>query len=182
MKTRSIIFSLIAVLILVSCKSENEKKVEDKNNVELPETFDVSFNVTVLKDDTFHLLYTQDGTLNFSDDKKVALIIKGNDKPQDILFKLPKDVLPTNIRLDLGQNKDQGEMSINSIKVKYFKNTFEHKENIVKNYFYFNDFQLSRDDKSGKVKAVIGSDGRHVPLMWSNELLSDELKKIGQGK
>ena len=90
--------------------------------------------------------------------------------------------MPTNIRLDLGQNKEQGEMAVNSIKATFYGKSFEHKSDIVKSWFYHNDTQLSYDDKTGKVKAVVGKDGRHIPLMWSNEFVRDEFKKLDQGK
>ncbi len=162
---------------LVSCK--DEKKVPNQGDTtKLPETFDVTFNITVQKDDTFHLLYTEDSTLNFSDDKSIAVLVKGSSNPQDILFKMPVNVLPTNIRLDFGQNKEQGDILVNSMKAKYFTKVYEIKENVVKSSFYFNDFQLTYDDKTKAVRGVISKEGTYFPTMWSNELVRDEFKKL----
>jgi hypothetical protein len=111
MKTKSILVGLFMLLSLVSCKKETDKKEGNQKLAELKETFDVNFNLVVEKDDTFQLYYTEDGTLNFSDDKSIKSELKGSVDAQDVLFKLPADVLPTNIRLDFGDNPEQGKCS-----------------------------------------------------------------------
>ena len=174
---KKILVIILVVIGLVSCKDE-KKDPNQGDATKLPETFNVAFNLTVQKDDTFHLLYTEDGTLNFSDDKSVAVLVKGSTNPQDIIFKLPVDVLPTKIRLDFGKNKEQGDIVVNSMKAKYFSKVFEAKSNVVKQYFYFNDFQMSYDEKTSSVKPIVGKDGSYAPLMWSNELLTDEFVKL----
>ena len=92
MKTKNIIISIFSILTLISCKNESDKKEGDQNQAELKETFDVNFNLTISKDDTFQLYYTEDGTLNFGDDRSVKSVVKGGEAPQDVLFKLPADV------------------------------------------------------------------------------------------
>jgi hypothetical protein len=75
MKTKSILVSLFALLALVSCKRSWKRR---SKLAELEETFDVNFNLVIEKDDTFQLYYTEDGTLNFSDDKSVKSVVRGN--------------------------------------------------------------------------------------------------------
>lgn len=183
MKLVKILSSALIVLVLASCKNDAKDEVKDEAQ-KLPETVSVIFNVKVQKDDTFHLLYTEDSSLNFTGEKSIALLVKGSPQPQDIIFKMPVDVFPTNIRLDMGENKDQGEMDINSIKATYYDASFEHKEpaGFAKKWFYYNDFQLAVNDNSNKVKGVIGNDKRYVPLMWSNEVIRDEFIKLVKGK
>ncbi len=176
MKLKQILASTLFILALVSCKNDT-KEVAKPDAAKLPETFNIAFNLTVLKDDTFQLFYTEDGSLNFGEQKSVKSVIKGSPTAQEILFKLPADVLPTNIRLDFGDNKAQDEITVNSMRLKYFAKTFNASENVVKKYFYTNDFQLKYDDKTSKVKAVI-TNGVYDPLMWSNDALGGELTKI----
>jgi hypothetical protein len=164
------------LLVLVSCKNEKSEEPKDQAT-KLPETFNITFNLIVKKDDTFSLLYNEDKTLNFSGERLISSIVKGSDAPQDVIFKLPADVLPTNIRLDLGKNKEQDPIVVNSMKAKYFDKIFETKGNVVKNYFYFNDFQLAPDEKTSTVKAVV-KDGSYFPMMWSNELITTEFEKL----
>ena len=47
------------------------------------------------------------------------MAIKGSEAPQDIVFTLPKDVLPTQLRLDFGMTKDQAPIIINSFSMNY---------------------------------------------------------------
>lgn len=181
MKTKNIVLSILMVLALTSCKNEVEKKEGDKNQVELKETFDVNFNVIVTKDDTFKLYYTEDGTLNFADDRAVLCVIKGSATAQDVLFKLPADVLPTQVRLDFGDNAEQGDLVINSMKFKYLKNVYEKSfgpNEQITHYFYPLDAQIKIDDATKTVKLLKPSGQIHDPLMWSNQLLSDEMVKL----
>lgn len=182
MKLTKILSSALIILLLASCKNDGKEEAK-QDETKLPETVSVIFNIVAQKDDVFHLLYTEDSSLNFSGEKSIALRVKGSNQPQDIIFKMPEDIFPTNIRLDMGENKDQGEMTINSIKATYYKSSFEHKEtaDFAKKWFYFNDFQLAPTDKTNNVKAVVGKDGRYVPLMWCNEVIRDEFIKLVKG-
>jgi hypothetical protein len=181
MKTKKIILSFLMVFALASCKNETEKKEGDKNQAELKETFDVNFNLIVTKDDTFKLYYTEDGTLNFGDDRAVLCVVKGSVTPQDLLFKLPADVLPTQVRLDFGDNVEQEDVIMNSMKFKYLKNVYEKTfgagEDIT-HYFYPLEAQIKIDDATKTVKLLKAKGQIHDPLMWSNQLLSDEMVKL----
>lgn len=175
------IFSVLA-LVLQSCKNDAEKTENPDEKVELKETFDVSFNLNIPKDDTFQLYYTEDNSLNFGDDRSVKSVVKGNDQPQDVLFKLPADVLPSQIRLDFGDNADQGDIVINSMKLKYldkdFSVAFGPGKESVTHYFYLLDQQIKYDDTNSTIKLLKPKGQIHDPLMWSNQLLSDEMVKL----
>ena len=178
MKTRNILLGLFMMLALVSCKKETENKEGDKKQVELKETFDVNFNLVIGKDDTFQLYYTEDGTLNFSDDKSVKSVVKGNVNAQDVLFKLPADVLPTNIRLDFGDNSEQASVVVNSMKLKYLKNEFNANKDLVTQYFYLLTNQVKYDSATSSIVMLNKPGQVYDPLMWSNQLLSDEMEKL----
>ena len=176
MKTTKIVLSTLLILFIASCK--NDAKDTVKEDQKLPETFNVSFKLTVKKDDTFQLYYTQDGTLNFGDALSVKSVIKGSEEPQEILFKLPVDVLPTNIRLDFGENKEQENIVVNSMKLKYFDKVFEVKENLVKKYFYLVEAQETYDEATSTISLVKPQGQQYDPMMWSNEALTIELEKL----
>lgn len=178
MRPIKILLSALTVLFLMSCKNDGKEKETTEESGKLPETFNVSFNVTVKKDDTFQLYYTEDKTLNFGDAMSVKTLVKGSDLSQEILFKLPVDVVPTNIRLDLGDNKEQGSVVMHSMKLKYFNNIFEAKENLTKKYFYFQENQLKYDEATSTLTLVNTEGQTYDPLMWSNELLGVELEKL----
>lgn len=179
MKIKNSWLGLLIIFSLFSCKNENASG--DKNQAELKETYNVSFNLVVPKDDTFKLYYTEDGTLNFGDDHAVLCVVKGNENPQELLFKLPADVFPTNVRLDFGDNVDQGDIVVNSMKFNYLKNTFEKAfgpTEEITHYFYPLESQISIDNATKTVKLLKPAGQNHDPLMWSNQLLSDEMMKL----
>ncbi|TAF11736.1 MAG: hypothetical protein EAZ75_01915 [Flavobacteriia bacterium] len=178
MKLQKLIFGcFILFSTLQSCKEDKKEEVGDKPQ-ELKETFNVNFNLTIPKDDTFQLFFTEDETLNFSDDKSVKIVVKGGEAPQDLLFKLPEDVLPTNIRLDFGQNPEQGNIKVNSMKFKYFDKTFEAKDSLVSKYFYLLESQVKYDPSTSTISIIKKQGELYDPLMWSNQLLSDEMVKM----
>lgn len=182
MKSTKILLSALTILFILSCKNdkkENETVVETEK---LPETFNIAFNLTVTKDDVFQLYYTEDGTLNFSDAMSIKTVIKGGETAQDVLFKLPVDVLPTNIRLDFGKNIEQGVIGINSMKLKYidksFDVNFKDPNNSIPHYFYFINTQINYNEANSTI-TILNKEGQNrEPLMWSNELVTDELEKL----
>lgn len=177
---KKVVISIILVLILASCKKA-ENVETDKNQAELKETYDVNFNMVVPKDDVFQLYYTVDGTIVFGDDRSVKSLIKGSDKPQDVLFKLPVDVLPTQIRLDFGENSEQGNIVINTMKLKYlnksYEKTFSETERLS-HYFYPLDTQVKFHDDTHTVELLHPKGLLNDPLMWTNQLLSEEMVKL----
>jgi hypothetical protein len=181
MKAKNIVISIFSILTLISCKNESGKKEGDQNQAELKETFDVNFNLTIPKDDTFQLYYTEDGTLNFGDDKSVKSVVKGGELAQNVLFKLPVDVLPTNIRLDFGENTEQGNVVVNSMQLKYLNNsydkTFSSSEPLT-HYFYTIETQVKLNDASSTAEIVHPKGQAYDPLMWSNQFLSEEMVKL----
>ena len=181
MKAKNIVIGIFSILTLISCKNESDKKEGDQNQAELKETFDVNFNLTISKDDTFQLYYTEDGTLNFGDDRSVKSVVKGGETAQDVLFKLPADVLPTNIRLDFGENPEQGNVVVKSMKLKYLNNSYEKTfspSDPLSHYFYSIDTQVKLNDATSTAEIVHPKGQTYDPLMWSNQFLSEEMVKI----
>jgi hypothetical protein len=182
MKTKKILLAVLTIFTLASCKNEAETKEAEAQTTELKETFDVSFNLVVAKDDTFTLYYTEDNSLNFGDDRSVRSVVKGSDKPQDVLFKLPADVLPTQIRFDFGDNKEQGGIVMNSLSAKYngsiFNADFKSSADGVKHFFYLLDEQIGYDAATSTIMPLKPANKGYDPLMWSNQLLSEELVKL----
>jgi hypothetical protein len=181
MKAKNLLLVVFSLIILSSCKNE-EKKDEAAATTELKETYDIKINLISTKDDTFTLYYTEDGTLNFGDDRSVKSVVKGSDKPQDVLFKLPADVLPSQIRFDFGDNKDQGPIVINNLAASYkgkvFNADFRGNPDGVKRYFYLLDEQVSYDPATSTITPLKPAGKAYDPLMWSNQLLSEELVKV----
>jgi hypothetical protein len=113
------------VMLIGGCK--NETAIDDLPLVtpKLPENkVEVVAAMIVKEDDIFEVFYTEDGTRNFGP-KSVRVTVPGIPERQLITFALPDNALPTNIRLDVGQNPDQEEMIIEKIIVKFHKDTLK---------------------------------------------------------
>lgn len=116
--------------------------------------------------------------MNFSDDKSVKSVVRGNTNAQDVLFKLPARVLPSNIRLDFGDNPEQVSVVVNSMKLKYLNNEFIATKDLVTQYFYLFNEQVKYDAPKSSIIMLSKVGRAYDPLMWSNQLLSDEMGKL----
>lgn len=182
MKINRLVFGLFLALSIVSCKDNKETKEEGKAEAtELAPTYDVSFTLVVPKDDVLQLFYTEDGSIVFGDDRSVRSVVKGSEAPQEVIFKLPENVLPTNIRLDFGDSPEQGNIVIKSMKFTYtgkiYQKIFGPNEQIS-HYFYPQESQIKINDATSTIELLKPKGQPHDPLMWSNELLSEEMVKL----
>jgi hypothetical protein len=174
MKNKTLIAVFIAALTLISCKEEKAKEapVEKVDN-----TFYITFNLVVPKDDNFQVYYNEDGSDSFPPENYVDLAIKGSEKPQEIVFKLPENALPASLRFDLGNNKEQGEIKINDFKMKYLDKVFLAKDVSFINYFWSNEqIEYIKDKAIAKSKPI--DNQPYDPIFIATELLKIELKKI----
>jgi hypothetical protein len=121
MKTRIITLMLFS-LALISCKGDkqDEKKetvdtVVNKGN----DFFTITLDLIAQNDDSFHVFYSEDKTENFTEQNSVWVEFKGSPNSQKLVFNLPKDRIPTNLRIDFGVNKDQKEVKINNFEIVY---------------------------------------------------------------
>ena len=147
MRTKVIIAVVLLSILSISCK--NEKSVDQLPVVEekLPESkVNVTVDMVVPVDDSFQLFYTEDNTLNFSEEKCVRVNVQGKEKSQKIVFELPDDVAFTFMRFDVGENKQQKEMKIENFVIKYYDRKFEAKGNLFFQYFSPNN-QLKADNQ-----------------------------------
>lgn len=180
MKTRIILSILLVTVFFTGCK--NDKSV-DSLEVVTPEvvdnTFKVRMNVTVKKDDTFSLYYTEDGSTDFTKIPPLWMVVKGNPSHQDVVFTLPPDVIPTQLRLDFGMNKDQEPLIINSFQMNYLKNEFKIPGN---QFFIYFDPDLTKtvfDKTTGTISGVVKDGVRQSPSFYPNaDPLGKEIKKI----
>lgn len=177
MKVKIVIATcFLATIFLISCK-EDKKNVENEK-VEKTKTFDVVLNMLVKKDDNFQLFYTEDSQINNFDDKKsIWITVKGSETPQDITFSLPEDVIPTNLRVDLGNNSKQEPMGLNSFKMNYYNKTYVLKDSLILRNFVIGD-QLIYDKKTSILTPNQGKQPIYDPLLYPQSNLSEEILKL----
>lgn len=171
---------LFIAMIFTACKNEKTKTSEiDKTTPEKNDFFSVSFNLIVHKDDNFHLYYTEDGTINFNEKQSVWMPIKGENSLQEVVFKLPVDVVPTNVRVDFGfgKNETQSDVILKTFKMGYFDKKFEVSDSKIFDYFYPNKETTIIDINSNSLKRI-KIDQQSGPSLYPHIALSEQIAKM----
>lgn len=177
---KNILLLLLSVNLFISCKDESNKKNNDQETESVDKTsknFTITLNATVLKDDSFQVFYKSKDESVYADKNSQFTEFKGSNLPQDIVFELPEGVIPDNIRLDFGTNKDQADIKINSFKISFYGNTFEAKGSDFFNYMNV-DLNTAKVDK---IKGIINPEtvnGVYDPQAVSEGPLYEQIQKI----
>ena len=131
MKTK--FFTLLLSVILFSCTGDKKKESLDlTNQVEKEDTFNVTLDVVVKKEDVLHMYYTTESATNFGDKAPISIGVKGSEASQKVVFQIPEVDLPKVLRFDVGNNLDQDEIVIKSITLEYLGKKCNFIWNIVK--------------------------------------------------
>ncbi|MDI1317576.1 hypothetical protein [Flavobacterium sp.] len=179
MKSKNLVLFFLPFIVLISCK----KDVETKENVETPEIqnkhFVVTLDLIVKKNDNIHLYYTQDRSINFNEEQSLWAEVKGNNEVQQVVFKLPEDVIPTDFRLDLGygKNVEQTEIIFKKFMINYYDRNFVASGAEIFNYFYNNKDNATVDKLTGTLKRL-KVDQETAPSLYPQTSLEEELIKL----
>ncbi len=180
MKTK-IITILLVVSTIFGCKNEsnNEKSNVDTNQTEINKNFKVTLNVVVKKDDNFQVYYTEKSSSDFNEKESVWVEVKGSENPQDIVFNIPEDVIPTMFRLDFGVNDNQEDIKLNGVNIEYLGKSFKSEIPLLANYFRPAELSTSVDFKTGIIKAIVKDGKRQEPALYPHEtVLQPEIEKL----
>lgn len=165
--------------IVIGCKNEKSGD-ENKPGQEQPavdEQFKVTLDMTVKKDDNFQVYY-KNGDNAFTEEESMWVAVKGQDTPQQIVFSLPKDVVPDLIRIDLGMSDAQEDMTITGVHMDFYGKNFTTQGLNMANYFRPLE-GTEVDFNTGIIKAV-KKDGKRVePVLYPHEIpLGEAISKI----
>ena len=171
---------ILIVIICFSCKDESKNK--ESQIVETPKEVVVKDNIFILKldikaneDDKFELYYVANSPEEgFSRENRTATYIKGNKEYQTVEFKLPKDVFPYKLRIDLGDNGNKYEtnIEIKSIKLQLNDNTIEIDQTTMDSFFQPNVY-LQKTDNGYSRKVV---DGKYDPFLLAKPVLIKKME------
>ncbi|WP_396177347.1 hypothetical protein [Flavobacterium sp.] len=179
MKTKFLTTFIVIATIFASCKEESSKTEEiatkEANN------FKVIVNVTIKKDDNLSLFYTEDGSTDFSQIQPLWVDVKGSDAAQDVVFNLPEDAMPTQIRLDFGINKEQETIIINKFSMYYSGKSFEAPGEQFYLYFAPDVSKTVFDKDKRTIDAVVKDGVRQYPSFYPNtKPVGEEIAKLVQ--
>ena len=108
--------------------------------------------------------------------------IKGSDKPQDVTFSLPDNVIPTHLRVDFGYGKniEQSDVDLKSFSIKYYDKKIEANGVDILKYFY--PFEAKTTIESGtSILKRAKKDQETGPILYPHILLSEKIKEITKG-
>jgi hypothetical protein len=166
---------MLISLVVFSCKEEKKNDlIEEKIGNDF---FVVKLNVVAQKDDSFHVFYTEDGSINFNEENSVWFEFKGSPEKQDLVFNLPEGVSPNQLRLDFGINKEQGDVKINNIEVSYKGKVLNIPGAMFTKYFTANEANTKVDTLGQTLKPI--EEGINTSL-YPLESLQPELEKLLQ--
>jgi hypothetical protein len=179
MNVNKILLGLLVTLTLLSCKNESQKTTEESSTEKTAvneNAFVITFNAIVKKDDSFQVYFkaVDDDKVPFEEKNSMYVDVKGSDQPQDIVFSLPEDALPNQIRLDYGINKEQSEIKVNGLSVKYLGKTIDLKGAEFFKHFIFNQSSVKIDTVKSTITPIMDN-GNYDPMSYSEKLLNDKL-------
>lgn len=144
MKTRIFTLAIAFLLIATSCKKEEVKEADKKPAGK--QFFNIEMDVVAQTQDDFTVYYTEDGTNAFDPTKAVWKGVNGGGVAEKVVFDLPEQIIPTNIRLDFGIKPERKEVVLKNLKFGYYDKSFEIKGSDFLNYFIVNDLVDTKID------------------------------------
>jgi hypothetical protein len=157
---------LLTMVVFLSCKNDTAKEEIKPADTGI-ENFRVTLKIVSTKQDNICLFYTQDGTINFKDEV-VWQSVKGNNNEQDVVFDLPKDVYPTQLRIDFGIKSESEEVVLKSIKIEHKTNSKIISGNELGLVFRPDDSKCSFDVATGLLKS---NDANSHPSLYPQEVI-----------
>ncbi|MDR3273305.1 MAG: hypothetical protein LBT29_07480 [Flavobacteriaceae bacterium] len=168
---RKIILGLIALTLLLTCQKESQTK---ENTTSKTPNFKVILEGVFTKNDRFQLFYASNSE-TFDENRSIIIPIYGEPILQQIVFDVPKNIKPTKIRLDFGENKAQGEISIKNISFFYKNDSINGDFGSFSEYF---DPSASVVYNAQKLIYELPVNEVYDPLIEGNSKLEDALKKL----
>lgn len=171
---------VVALVTFSACK--NEKKVEVPKEVitqVLEPNFIVEIEAKVSAKDDFAVYYTEDKSNEFDGTMAVWIGIDGGDKFQKVALHLPQEVVPTNIRIDFGINKDQKDISVKNVTMLYQGMSFVIQGDKFFDYFIdTKEFPATVDPVNGTLEIKYEAGKFKTPYFYPTEKLLMEVQAI----
>ncbi|MXN92573.1 hypothetical protein GR160_15195 [Flavobacterium sp. Sd200] len=170
---RSFLFLLSFLSLVTGCKNKSSLQT-----IPAVDNFRVEMDVNASKKDDFTVYYNETNNLDFSGDYAQWKGIEGG-KDETVTIDMPKGVIPTDIRLDFGVNKEQQYVTVKNIKFSYNTSAFTIKGSDF--FKFFNEdknFKTETDTVQGTLK-IMAQDGIYkTPYFYPSQQLHDAIKDL----
>lgn len=162
------VLSIFGALIVYYCTFSllNRQEIQ-------PSEIIVDIETRVLENDIFYVYYLQEGIKKWSDTQSVHQRIKGNKSYQNLRFSLPLDKPIKRIRIDIGANKNQKPIVINSITIRSEVGILKFEKDFFEN-FDLNAYATFNKDKF--IPKIVN--GRYDPFLVSKPFLAQQIESL----
>lgn len=138
--------------------------------------FQLTINFLITKDDNFQLFYTTSISLNFSEDKSFRSSVLGTNQFQNVKYQFPQEIFPYNLRIDVGNNMNQGKIQLKSITLRFKENEIYIPEHLILKYFTNNSYiDVSEGNYIYSLKSI---NNVYDPYFVGSDLLIKLLEKL----
>ena len=174
MKNRFLLTALLT-FFFYSCDS-SKKEVKSTETNSTSDDVTLTIEAKFLLNDKFQIYYTKEPNVELSGEFFFDKYVYGSDQMQKVTFKFPKGVIPYKIRLDLGENNEQKNMSIKNIFISYKDNLINGDDGEFMSSWTPNE-SLIYNNKQFLYDIVL-INGLHDPLLISNVNIEKKLLKF----
>lgn len=173
---KMLLLSLSTLFLSISC-SEEKKDLKTEKTTALYEGVEVIVEGIFKENDKISVFYDQNLEKgNFSSDKKVEKMVYGSPVLQKFVFQIPDDEEPSGIKIDLGVNPNQKEITLKNISVSYQNDTINGDNGAYLNLFKFKN-QLTYDEKRF-VFTIQGQEENYNPYLSGMGDFREKLSKL----
>lgn len=138
-------FFLASTLFVLSSCKDNEKskpvsnKKDQDTDVKYSNDFSVTLRAKVTKKDIFQIFYIQDPSEPYTAEQLVSAEVLPDSEFQVVEIILPNNAYPYNFRLDLGTNKEQESVQIETLTLNYKNESYSIEGKDIPKYFTLNE-------------------------------------------
>lgn len=171
---------LVLVFAIISCKEEKTKptitepiEVEAAVETNNDDFFTLRINAAVEYDDKIILYYLEEDQKNITNENSVELFVSGGVSPQDLLFRLQENVLPTKLILKYGNEQKQQKIQFIEAEISYEGEKIEMDAYKFYQFFIPNEFIVY--DQNNHIATSREKNGQYNPIFFSRKVLEDKL-------
>ena len=143
------IYKIIGVLVFTAFFASCEKN-------EKTDSLKMDLDLVMKANDSIHIFYTQNASVEFDEKQSFWTKVKGNKKNQKVEIVFHDSIQPKQIRIDFGRNIKQPEIILNEITFTYKEKSFSVKGEEI--YFLFRV-----DESNTVIDKLVGSLKRKEP-------------------
>ena len=180
MKKYILLLAICLNLSLISCGDKKANTLQKTTTEEIIETpteeavFKIKLNAVILNDDEFEIYYQDYNNKGYSYKTRVTKKVTGSPQAQDVEIVLPKNTFPLSLRFDLGLNKSEENIVLNSVEMTYEDFNMKLNSQEFHSFFVPNGY-IKYNKETGVIERKV-VDGKYDPYFNSRALFQ---KKLG---